>query len=326
MDLPLEDKLKFGIMTIARRSESAEAPWRPDPEAARALVELVERRGYDSLWVGDHIAFTLPILDPLMQLVHAAACSRRLTLGTAVYLLPLRHPTPVAKQVATLDHLAGGRFIFGVGVGGEFPAEYAACGVPVGERGARLSEAIPVLRKLWSGEAVANDGRFYPFPEVRLLPAPRQPGGPPIWCGGRSEAALKRAGRLADGWIAYVVTPEMYRRALETIAGAAAAAKRDFESFGSGHLLFTCVDDSYEKALDIATETLSVRYAMDFRAAARKYAALGSPADVAQRLDDFQRAGVRHLVVDLVGPTAGRETQIERFATEVRPLVAGLSA
>src|SRR5438552_5981742 len=152
MDLPLDDRLRLGVQTIHRRTEPAEGPWLPTIDELCRLVELVDRSGYDSLWVGDHISFALPILDPLLQLAQAAVASRRLQLGTGVYLLPLRHPTPVAKQVSTLDHLTEGRFIFGVGVGGEFPKEYEACGVPLGERGARLSESFTVLRKLWSGE------------------------------------------------------------------------------------------------------------------------------------------------------------------------------
>ena len=322
MDLPLDTSFKFGVQTIHRGPDLEAAPWVPDAASVRALTGLLDRLGYDSLWVGDHIAFALPILDPLLQLAHAAAFSQRLTFGTGIYLLPLRHPTPVAKQVATLDHLSGGRFIFGVGVGGEFPGEYDACGVPLTERGARLTESIRVLRALWSGEAVANDGRFYPFSEVRMLPTPKQPGGPPIWCGGRSRAALERCGRMADGWISYVVTPDMYRSSLETIAGA--AADREVGTFGTSHLLFTCIDDRYETALEKAVETLSTRYAMDFRAPAKKYAALGPTADIAARLAEFHRAGVRHVVLDFLGPMAERDAQIERFASEVRPLIADL--
>ena len=172
--------------------------------------------GYDSLWVGDHVSFAVPVLDPLLQLAQAAVVSRRLTLGTSVYLLPLRHPAPVAKQVATLDHLTEGRLIFGVGVGGEFPKEYEVCGVPHNERGARLAEGIAVLRKLWSGEKASHTGRFYgPFTDVPMRPPPRQPGGPPIWCGGRTDAALRRTGRIGDGYLTYVVTPDMYRAALD---------------------------------------------------------------------------------------------------------------
>jgi probable F420-dependent oxidoreductase len=325
MDLVLEDKLRIGLITIHRRTEPATAPWLPTVEDLREVVTLVDASGYDSLWCGDHISFPMAILDPFLQLAQAAVVSRRLTFGTSVYLLPLRHPVPVAKQVASLDHLTDGRFIFGVGVGGEFAREYEACGVPIKERGPRLSEAIPLLRKLWSGEPVTHEGRYYPsFDNVPMQPPARQPGGPPIWCGGRSDAALARAGRLADGWIAYVVTPEMYKAGLEKIAAAAKAAGRAGARFGTGHLLFTRLDDSYDKALDAAVLSLSHRYAMDFRKPAERYAALGTPEQIARRIRDFHTAGVRHLIFDLVGPYEERNSQIERIAREVFPLLADL--
>ena len=309
-DLPLEETLKIGFMTGA-----------PNADVARGTAELADRLGYDSLWTGDHVAFAVPILDPFLQLALLASFSSRVQLATGVYLLPLRHPVPTAKQVATLDRMCAGRLIFGVGVGGEFPGEYAACGVPVRERGARLSEAIPLVRELVRGEAVKSDGRFYPFPETRLLPASPQPGGPPIWCGGRSPAALDRMGRLADGWISYVVTPQTYREGLDDIARAAEKADRKLERFGTGHLLFMRLDDSREVALEAATAHLSRRYAMDFRRAADRYSALGRPEDVAERIHAFREAGLRHVVLDLVGPMEDRDEQLERFATEVRPLL-----
>ncbi|MDP6346135.1 MAG: LLM class flavin-dependent oxidoreductase, partial [Alphaproteobacteria bacterium] len=123
-------------------------------------------------------------------------------------------------------------------------------------------------------------------------------------------------------WISYVVTPEMFQQSLDRIRGEAEAAGREAGPFGTGHLLFACVDDSYETALDKATETLSVRYAMDFREAARKYCALGRPEDVAERLVEFHGAGVRHVVMDFVGPYEERDRQFERFAREVLPLMA----
>jgi len=325
MDLLLEDKLRIGLITIHRRTEPATGPWLPTIGELRELVELVDGSGYDSLWCGDHISFPMAILDPLLQLAQAAVVSRRLTFGTSVYLLPLRHPVPVAKQVATLDHLTEGRFIFGVGVGGEFAKEYEACGVPHNERGARLGEAIGLLRQLWSGMPVTHKGRFYQaFNDVPMQPPARQAGGPPIWCGGRSDAALARAGRLADGWIAYVVTPEMYKSGLEKIAASAKSAGRAGTTFGTGHLLFTRLDDSYDKALDAATVSLSHRYAMDFRKAAQRYAALGSAPQIADRIRAFHAAGVRHITLDLVGPYEERNRQIERVAREVFPLLKDL--
>lgn len=310
MPLPLEPRTRIGFMaTVASRG------------AARRTAELADRLGYDSIWVGDHLAFPVPMLDPLLQLAQLGAFSERVTLGTAVYLLPLRHPTSVAKQVATLDHLTGGRLIFGVGLGGEFPAEFAAAGVSVHERGARLSEGIDVLRALWTGEAVSHQGRFWSFPEVRMLPHPVQPGGPPIWGGGRADAALERMGRKADGWISYAVTPERYREGLTKIAKGAQEVGREIERFGTGHLLFTWIDSSHERALEIASAHLSERYAMDFRRAAQRYGALGQPEDVAERIHALREAGVRDFALDLSGPNAERDLQLERFAAEVRPLL-----
>lgn len=320
--LPLAPRLSIGIQTIHRRTN---ADWHPRIDELVSLVELVERSGYDSLWVGDHIAFAVPILDPLLQLAQAAVVSRKLTLGTSVYLLPLRHAVPVAKQVSTLDHLTEGRLIFGVGVGGEFPKEYQACGVPREQRGARLSEAIPLLRRLWSGEAVSHDGRYYgSFSDVAMRPPARQPNGPPIWTAGRTPAALRRTGRLADGWLSYVVTPEMYRDGLIAIEQAAQTAGRTLTNFGTGHLLFARIDDTYEQALDAATETLSVRYAMDFRRPAQRYCALGRPGQIAEKIREFHAAGLRHVILDLLGPYEQRDQQIQRFAAEAMPLLKDL--
>jgi probable F420-dependent oxidoreductase len=325
MPLPLDNRLRIGVQTIHRRAEPADGPWLPAIDEMCTLVGLIDRVGYDSLWVGDHLSFPLPIFDPLLQLAQAAVVSRRLQLGTGVYLLPMRHPTPVAKQVSTIDHLTEGRFIFGVGVGGEFPKEYEACGVPLAERGGRLTESIAVLRALWRGEPVSHAGRFFRFEDVTMRPPPRQAGGPPIWCGGRSDAALHRTGRLAEGWISYVVTPEMFAQGLAKIEAAASEAERRFaRGFGTAHLLFARIDDTYEKALEAATISLSERYAMDFRKAAQRYCALGPAAEIVESIRRFHAAGVRHVILDLVGPYDERERQIERFAAEGLPLLADL--
>jgi probable F420-dependent oxidoreductase len=313
MDLPLDTGLTFGFQ--ARM---------PTPEGAREVVALAERFGFSSLSMGDHLAYAVPILDPLMQLACAAGLTRRLTMMPAVYLLPLRHPGPVAKQVATLDHLCDGRLIFGVGVGGEFASDFDVAGVPITERGARLSESIVVLRKLWSGEKVSHQGRFFSFTDIQMLPEPVQPGGPPIWCGGRQDAALRRIAELADGWISYVVTADMYRAGLEKIAGFAAAAKRTPSRFGTAHLLFCRLGPTREQALKVATEHLSIRYAMDFSKAAARYCALGPPADVAAAVGAFHTAGVRRIVLDMIGPIEERAAQLQQFAEDVMPLLKGL--
>lgn len=326
MALRLEEGLKLGIQTIHRQGDFETGPWLPRIDDLVAFVEDADARGFDEIWLGDHVSFAIPFLDPLLMIAQAAVASRRLVFGTGVYLLPLRHPGPVAKMTATLDHLTEGRFIFGVGVGGEFPKEYEVCGVLREERGRRLTESIEAVRALWSGKPASYRGRHFSFEDVPMLPPPRQKGGPPIWCGGRRPPALRRAGRLADGYVSYVVTPGMFARALAEIDGAAEAAGRDDVPFGTGHLLFARIDDSYERALDIATESLSRRYAMDFRKAAARYAALGTGEQVAERIREFHRAGARHVVVDFVGPYDRRSEQIERFAGDVMPLLADLRA
>ena len=323
--MQLDTRLRIGIQTIHRRTEPATGAWQPRIDELVELVELVDRCGYDSLWTGDHVSFAVPILDPLLQLAQAAVVSRRLTLGTSEYLLPLRHPAGVAKQVATLDHLTEGRLIFGVGVGGEFPKEYEVCGVPHNERGARLAEGVAVLRKLWTGEKASHQGKFYgPFTDVPMQPPPRQAGGPRLWFAGRSDAALRRIGRIGDGYLSYVVTPDMYRTALAKISDAATQAGRELGQFGTGHLLFARLDATYEQALDRATETLSVRYAMDFRKPAMRYCALGPPQQVAERIREFHAAGLRHIILDLLGPYEQRNAQIEQFAAEAMPLLKDL--
>lgn len=313
MAMKLAQTTEFGFM---RRMWSR--------EEAVAAVRLAEDNGYQSIWCGDHILFATPILDPMLQLAQVAALSDKVKVCTGVYLLPLRQPAATAKLAMTLDHLSGGRFIFGTGVGGEFPIEFEAVDVPHNQRGARTSEAIEVIRKLFSGETVSHDGKHYHLPEAQMLPAPVQPGGPPIWVGGRSSAALKRAATLCDGWISYVVTPEMYAESMATIEAEMTSAGRSVESYGSGHLYFFRIDDDFDTAWDNATDHLTTRYGMDFRKPAKRYCALGTPEQVAEQVRKFHAAGCRHFVMDPVGPDGQEAEQLTRFAQEVRPLLGDL--
>lgn len=313
MALKLADDTRFGFQVTN---------W--SREAAIASVKLAEANGYESIWAGDHILFAVPILDPLLQLAQIAALSDKVTIGTCIYLTALRQPAASAKLGTTLDHISGGRFVFGMGVGGEFPIEFAANGVPHKERGARASESIEIIRKFWTGEKISHSGEHFEIPESQMLPAPVTPGGPPIWVGGRSPAAMKRAGTLCDGWISYVVSPEMYKTNLADIQSHADAAGRGDMNYGTGHLYFFRIDDDYDTAWDKATEHLSRRYAMDFRNPAKRYAALGTPEQVAEAIRKFHAAGVRHFVMDPTGPAGEENDQLARFAQEVRPLLSDL--
>mgnify|MGYP000630914967 FL=1 len=321
MPLPLAEGLTLGVQTIHRRTEPSTKPWIPTLDDGRDVVELVDQLGFDSIWVGDHLAFAVPILDPVVQLAQAAVFSTRLKIGTAVFLQPLRHPGPTAKQIATLDLLSNGRFIFGLGVGGEFESDFSVAGVPIVERGSRLSESIEVMRKLWSGQRVSHSGRHFQFENIQMEPAPCQLSGPPIWLGGRSDPALRRAARMADGWMSYVVTPDTYRESLDKIQVEYDRSGRSIEQFVSAHLLFARLDKDYETALNAAVKSLSVRYNMDFRRAAERYCALGTAEQIAQSLQKFYEAGARYIILDLVGPYEERLDHLAAFADEVLPLI-----
>jgi len=293
-----------------------------DPEALRALAARVEALGFDSLWVGDHIQFHDARLESLAVLSHLAAVTERVRLGTCVYLLALRQPTIAAKTVATLDVLSGGRVVFGVGVGGEFPKEFEACGVPHAERGRRVDEAIEVCRLLWTRSPASFEGPFTRFADVALEPKPVQPGGPPVWIGGRSDHALRRAARLGDGWVSYLVTPERFRTSLEKIqtfadeAGRRVEPGRDFEP---AHLAFSVIDDDWERARAAAVRQLTRQYNQPFDELVPKYCVLGPPARCVETLERFVEAGARTLVLAFVAGPARAAEQLERFGAEVLP-------
>jgi probable F420-dependent oxidoreductase len=292
------------------------------PESLRALAIRAEALGFDSIWSGDHIAFHNPTLESLTTLSHLAAITRRVRIGTGVYLLALRHPTIAAKSVATLDVLSGGRFVFGVGVGGEFPKEFEAAGVPHHERGRRVDEAIAVCRLLWAKSPASFEGQFVRFTDVALEPKPVQPGGPPIWIGGRSDHALRRAARLGDGWVSYVVTPERYRASLERIHAFAAEAGRDLRAgrgFEPAHLFFAVMDDDWDRARVQAARYLTRQYNQPFDELVKKYCLLGPPAVCLETLARFVEAGVRTFIIGFVAGADRAPEQLERFAAEVLP-------
>jgi len=289
--------------------------------AADYLHELprVEELGYDSVWTSEHILFYGPTVDATVTLGAFAALTRRVTIGTAILLLPLRHPTITAKAIATADIVAGGRVSLGVGVGGEFPKEFEATGVPVQERGARANDAIRVLKKLWSQDHVSHHSRFVNFDDVTMLPKPPQPGGPPIVVAGRSEAAQRRAARLGDGYMPYLFTPERYAQAKQAIEAEAARQGRDLAGFQWTLYQFVSVADSYEEARERAVASLSRRYNQDFSGIAERYCALGTPDHVVERLRAFAAAGARHFILSPITPPGAYVAHLAWYAREVVP-------
>jgi probable F420-dependent oxidoreductase len=186
-----------------------------DPEAAARIAALAERLGYDSLWAGEHVVVPSPrvdpspmepdepILDPLVALAHVAAHTERIRLGTGVIILPQRNALVLAKQVASLDVLCGGRLIFGIGVAYLEP-EMRAIGVPMEGRGARADEYLAAMRALWEEEAPSFSGRYVDFEAVDAHPRPVQ-RPLPVVVGGHTRAAHRRAARSADGWYGFMM-------------------------------------------------------------------------------------------------------------------------
>jgi probable F420-dependent oxidoreductase len=289
------------------------------PDQQFALARRCEELGFHSLWTGDHVSFHNPLYESLTLLASYSSITERVKLGSCVYLLALRHPTVVAKITSTLDALSGGRLIFGVGVGGENPKEFEACGVPHRERGARVNEGIEVLRALWRDSPATFKGRFTRFEGVGIDPRPIQKPGPPIWVGGRSDAALRRAATLGDGWVSYVVHAARFARSLETIRGAAAEAGRSLDGFMPAHLVFITVGRDYEAAKASWVRLLSARYAQDFSPLAERYGIIGTPGQCVEQLGRFVEAGCRYFLMNPVVDRQEQQEQLEMIAGDVLP-------
>ncbi len=264
-----------------------------DPSSIPERARRLERAGFDSLWVSDHVvmpgvigsrypfaadgvatwATNQPWTEALVALAAAAAVTTRVRLGTAVLVLPQRNPMLVAKQVGSLDAISGGRVELGVGAGW-LREEFVALAADFDARGRRTEEWIALLRECWTGRPAAHDGPGYHLePGTVMLPKPI--GRVPILVGGHSPAALRRAGQFGDGWLAQQAVPRIDPRELgreiATVHAAAAAVGRD---------------------------------AADLKVILRLVESAGREQQVAEHLGDFSAAGVDEIVVD-VDPFVG---------------------
>lgn len=276
----------------------------PDPGFFRAVAELAEEVGYDSIWAGDHVSFHNPIVDVTVALACFAACTERITVGAAVVLLPLRHPSLVAREFASLDYLSAGRAVLGVGVGGEGGKDFEAVGVDPRERGARTDEAMRALRALFSGPGASFSGRFFSFDGITIEPPAVQAGGPPLWVGGASEAARRRAGGLGDGWMPIWVSAERFADGLAEVRQHAEEAGRDPSATVAAAMCPALVGDGSRERL---AAHLADRYAMKVEPhLVDRYCIAGSPDECAARLRAYADAGCEHLVFN-IGCAAGDE-------------------
>lgn len=296
------------------------------PEPDRAWLAAVERLPVHSVWQGGHVLPPSATGEAITRLALMTAWTERVRVGTGVLVLPLYQPVIVAKQLADLDAHAGGRVTVGVGVGGEFAKEFEAAGVPVDERGGRTDEAITVLRSLWRGGPVSHHGRYFDFDDVQLRPVEppgdaglrMRAGGPPLVVSGRKAPAMRRAARLGDGWMPYLVSADAYARSVATVRQEAAAAGRDLDAFEWVLYLYCSVRRDGDRARDDVARFLGSAYGDKPGALLDRIAPAGTPEQVATRVQDYVDAGARHIVIS---PAAHEDTLeiVELAAHEVLP-------
>lgn len=272
------------------------------------LADFAEELGFDSVWAGDS-PVTRQRADPLTLLAAVAACTERVTVGTAVLLPALRHPIPLANQLATLDRISEGRLVAGMGAGFPHPvteAQFAAIGVDFRRRVGRMRECIEAMRLLWSGDAVSYEGRHFAFRDVTIAPRPTRPEGPPIWLAG----ALRRVADIADGWIPYPPVWQTYADEMASIRPGVTPAL----------YATVCVDDDSALALRRLRTSIERYYnaPMEFVGSIQAMFA-GTAADAAVWLRRYVAAGARHIVVRLA--VDDHEKALADFADRVLPLV-----
>ncbi|MGE3447561.1 MAG: LLM class flavin-dependent oxidoreductase [Microbacteriaceae bacterium] len=276
----------------------------------------LEEQGWDVLAAGEHVSFNMPGGNAFVSLAAAAAATQRVRLLSSVTLLPLYPAALAAKMAAALDNVSGGRFMLGVGAGGESPKEFAACGVDVATRGRRADEALTVMRRLWTEESVTHAGEFAHFDDVAIAPRPVQDGGVPIWVAGRKEAAMRRAARHGDGWLPYMYSPEQLAHSIATIAQQRPA---DRPAIVPGVFLWGCVHRDHDTAVAYAIEKLGRAYKQDFHRMIDRYLLVGTPERCARRLQEYLDAGARMVIFSPACPDVHVDEHLCLLAGEVVP-------
>jgi probable F420-dependent oxidoreductase len=282
----------------------------------REAVVRAEELGFASLWVQDEVIGTPPTLEPIELLSYAAAVTRRVRLGTAVLVSPLRSPVHLAKRLATLDQLCHGRLIAGVGLGGQ-TAVYPAFGLSAEGRVARFREGIELMRRLWTTPRVTQTGRFWTLDGAAVEPKPVQRPHPPIWIGARHPDALRRAVALGDGFIgAGASSLAEFAEHVGVVRQALAESGRDPTTFPIAKRVYIAVDDDAGRAGGRLEAWLARFYGTPHLA--EKVAVAGPPGACAAALRAVAAAGARCLILNPIFDDPG---ELERLAAEVLPQV-----
>jgi alkanesulfonate monooxygenase SsuD/methylene tetrahydromethanopterin reductase-like flavin-dependent oxidoreductase (luciferase family) len=259
------------------------------PETARAFLAHVEQEGIDHVCCGDHVSFFAGLgFDGLVQATALAMLHPALPVYIGVYQLPLRHPVLVARQLADLAQLAPGRLIFGVGIGGEDRHEVAICGVDPSTRGRRMDECLTIVRQLLTGKPVTCHGEFFDLDEAVIAPTPTEPV--PIIIGGRSDVAIRRAGRLGDGWLGVWNSPRRFAAAVEMAAEEAVRVDRPDPPHRHAMQVWCGLADSKQAARACLAPAMEAFYQLPFERFER-YCPYGTAEDVAEFLAPYADAG-----------------------------------
>ena len=264
----------------------------------RAVARHAEDVGLGSLWAGDHLTMGgNPLLESTLALAAAAAVTSRVRIGCSVMLAAMRPLAWVAKQVQTLQYLSGGRFEFGVGVGAKWAEEWPAAGVPLAERGRRTDELLRLLPDLMAGSPVVLPGPV----EVTMRPAVPMP---PIWVGGRSERAMRRAATYCTGWLTTITTPGEIAKGALRLRELADEQRRPVPTIGT--MVYSSITPQPSSdAVEVMAASLAKGYGLPIEHT-RQVVIGGAPGQVADGLDAFRQAGVEQVVVAVEG-TGWRE-------------------
>jgi alkanesulfonate monooxygenase SsuD/methylene tetrahydromethanopterin reductase-like flavin-dependent oxidoreductase (luciferase family) len=258
-------------------------------DTARAFLSRADREGIDHVCCGDHVSFFIGAgFDGLLQATALAMLHPTLPVSTGVYLLPLRHPVLVARQLADIAQIAPGRLTFGVGVGGEDRHEVSSCGIDPATRGLRMNECLAIVRELLAGKPVTYHGTFFDLDEVVIAPAPAE--AIPIIVGGRSDAAIRRAGRFGDGWLGIWNSPRRFAAAVELATEEAARARRPDPPRQHAMQVWCGLADSKEAARACLAPAMEAFYQLPFERF-EKYCPYGTADDVAEFLAPYVAAG-----------------------------------
>lgn len=273
--------------------------WQLSAEERRARLAAAADGGIDHVFCADHVSFHGGHgADGMVHMATIAAIEPRLDVYVGVFLLALRHPVVAARQIATLAETAPGRVTVGIGVGGEDRHEFEVCGIDPTTRGRRTDVSMDLVRRLLNGEAVDGDGRFYDMTDARIRPTPDP--GVPLVVGGRSNAAVRRAGRLGDGWLASWCSPRRLAEGIDLAGAAADEAGRENVAWQHGLQVWLGIGDDEHEGRTLVSEAMERFYRIPFEPFSR-YTPCGTPGDIAAALRPYVDAGATTLNLTPVG-------------------------